>query len=162
MTYLVINREAVAKLLEAICNKPGIDCTDLMTSFTGSFHVLACLLMMREKCIFPIIWYIDLHGLSLIIGQNCCLNSSNSDVFLEHEPQSTATKNMIHIAQSKSLWIPCRLRWFSQFDQKMKNQNSVEAMKVDLPRMNFFTAIHYIHKMFSGCFCTVTFYWIRY
>ncbi|RVX08632.1 Triacylglycerol lipase 2 [Vitis vinifera] len=58
--------EAVAKLLEAICNKPGIDCTDLMTSFTG---------------------------------QNCCLNSSNSDVFLEHEPQSTATKNMIHIAQ---------------------------------------------------------------
>ncbi|KAL5865287.1 hypothetical protein ACOSQ3_002801 [Xanthoceras sorbifolium] len=32
-------------------------------------------------------------------GPNCCLNSSRTNVFLEHEPQSTATKNMIHIAQ---------------------------------------------------------------
>ncbi|KAL3754429.1 hypothetical protein ACJRO7_001634 [Eucalyptus globulus] len=32
-------------------------------------------------------------------GQNCCLNSSRSDIFLNHEPQSTATKNMIHLAQ---------------------------------------------------------------
>ncbi|KAJ6880438.1 hypothetical protein NC652_033700 [Populus alba x Populus x berolinensis] len=30
---------------------------------------------------------------------NCCLNSSIVDVFLSHEPQSTATKNMIHISQ---------------------------------------------------------------
>uniref|UniRef100_A0A6N2MTI5 Uncharacterized protein n=1 Tax=Salix viminalis TaxID=40686 RepID=A0A6N2MTI5_SALVM len=58
--------EAVVKLLKIICNKPGIDCTDLLTSFTG---------------------------------QNCCLNSSIVDVFLSHEPQSTATKNMIHISQ---------------------------------------------------------------
>lgn len=58
--------EAVVKLLKIICNKPGVDCTDLLTSFTG---------------------------------QNCCLNSSIVDVFLSHEPQSTATKNMIHISQ---------------------------------------------------------------
>ncbi|CAM8957465.1 unnamed protein product [Rhodiola kirilowii] len=58
--------EAVINLLKAICSNPGIDCTDLLTSFTG---------------------------------KNCCLNSSVVDVFLEHEPQATATKNMIHIAQ---------------------------------------------------------------
>lgn len=58
--------EAVIKLLVDICSKPGVDCTNLLNSFTG---------------------------------QNCCLNSSIVDVFLEHEPQSTATKNMIHIAQ---------------------------------------------------------------
>uniref|UniRef100_M1DB78 Triacylglycerol lipase 2 n=1 Tax=Solanum tuberosum TaxID=4113 RepID=M1DB78_SOLTU len=32
-------------------------------------------------------------------GPNCCVNSSRTDIFLEHEPQATATKNMIHIAQ---------------------------------------------------------------
>ncbi|KAJ9551884.1 hypothetical protein OSB04_015929 [Centaurea solstitialis] len=32
-------------------------------------------------------------------GQNCCLNSSMTDKFLQHEPQSTATKNVIHLAQ---------------------------------------------------------------
>ncbi|KAJ9686567.1 hypothetical protein PVL29_015445 [Vitis rotundifolia] len=58
--------EAVVNLLKAICKKPGVDCTDLLTSFTG---------------------------------QNCCLNSSIVDVFLEHEPQSTATKNTIHLSQ---------------------------------------------------------------
>ncbi|KAL3509965.1 hypothetical protein ACH5RR_029366 [Cinchona calisaya] len=32
-------------------------------------------------------------------GPNCCVNSSKTDYFLEHEPQSTATKNLIHLAQ---------------------------------------------------------------
>ncbi|XP_049366253.1 triacylglycerol lipase 2-like [Solanum verrucosum] len=32
-------------------------------------------------------------------GPNCCVNSSRTDIFLEHEPQATATKNMVHIAQ---------------------------------------------------------------
>ncbi|XP_018840772.1 triacylglycerol lipase 2-like [Juglans regia] len=58
--------EAVIKLLQDICSKPGVDCTNLLTSFTG---------------------------------KNCCLNSSIVDVFLDHEPQPTATKNLIHLAQ---------------------------------------------------------------
>ena len=37
----------------------------------------------------------------LVLGPNCCLNSSRTNEFLDHEPQSTATKNMIHLAQSK-------------------------------------------------------------
>ncbi|XP_015580726.2 triacylglycerol lipase 2 isoform X1 [Ricinus communis] len=58
--------EAVVKFLKDICKKANVDCTNLLTAFTG---------------------------------QNCCLNSSIVDVFLDHEPQSTATKNMIHISQ---------------------------------------------------------------
>ncbi|CAL5403402.1 unnamed protein product [Camellia sinensis] len=58
--------DAVIALFKAICNKPGVDCTNLLTSFTG---------------------------------QNCCLNSSIVEVFLEYEPQPTSTKNMVHVAQ---------------------------------------------------------------
>jgi len=36
------------------------------------------------------------------IGPNCCINSSKVDSYLEHEPQPTATKNLIHFSQSKS------------------------------------------------------------
>nr|GMD90932.1 triacylglycerol lipase 2-like [Ipomoea batatas] len=32
-------------------------------------------------------------------GPNCCVNSSRTVILLEHEPQSTATNNLIHIAQ---------------------------------------------------------------
>ncbi|KAE8696888.1 triacylglycerol lipase 2-like [Hibiscus syriacus] len=58
--------ETVVKLLKEICSKPGVDCTNLLTSFTG---------------------------------QNCCLNSSIVNMFLVHEPQPSATKNMVHLAQ---------------------------------------------------------------
>ncbi|KAK8476495.1 hypothetical protein V6N13_112553 [Hibiscus sabdariffa] len=58
--------EAVVKLLKDICSKPDVDCTNLLTSFTG---------------------------------QNCCLNSSIVNIFLDHEPQPSSTKNMIHLAQ---------------------------------------------------------------
>ncbi|XP_008788885.2 triacylglycerol lipase 2-like [Phoenix dactylifera] len=60
------NGEAVHKFLTTLCKQPGINCYDLMTTFTG---------------------------------KNCCLNSSSVDVFLDHEPQPTATKNMVHLAQ---------------------------------------------------------------
>ncbi|KAL6136973.1 hypothetical protein ACLB2K_062268 [Fragaria x ananassa] len=58
--------EAIVKFLNASCAKSGVDCTNLLTSFTG---------------------------------QNCCLNPSIVQVFLAHEPQASATKNMIHISQ---------------------------------------------------------------
>ncbi|XP_062103604.1 triacylglycerol lipase 2-like [Humulus lupulus] len=58
--------QEISKLVENICNKPGINCSDLLTAFTGS---------------------------------NCCINTSTINVFLEHEPQPTATRNLIHLAQ---------------------------------------------------------------
>ncbi|OVA17526.1 Alpha/beta hydrolase fold-1 [Macleaya cordata] len=59
--------EAVGKFLRCLCSTPGVDCYDLMTSFTG---------------------------------RNCCLNASTVELFLKNEPQSTATKNMVHLAQT--------------------------------------------------------------
>ncbi|KAH7520906.1 hypothetical protein FEM48_Zijuj08G0195400 [Ziziphus jujuba var. spinosa] len=56
----------VEKLLKDVCKNLAVDCTNLLTIFTG---------------------------------QNCCLNSSIVDIFLAHEPQSSATRNMIHLAQ---------------------------------------------------------------
>ncbi|VYS66784.1 unnamed protein product [Arabidopsis thaliana] len=44
---------------------------------------------------------IDCYDLvSVITGKNCCLNASTIDLFLANEPQSTSTKNMIHLAQT--------------------------------------------------------------
>ncbi|CAA0823483.1 Triacylglycerol lipase 2 [Striga hermonthica] len=44
---------------------------------------------------------IDCYDLmSAFTGRNCCLNSSTVDIFLKHEPQSTSTKNLVHLAQT--------------------------------------------------------------
>ncbi|XP_058093258.1 triacylglycerol lipase 2-like isoform X1 [Magnolia sinica] len=59
--------KAVADFLKTLCANPGVDCFDLIRSFTG---------------------------------KNCCLNESTVDLFLKYEPQSTATKNMVHLAQT--------------------------------------------------------------
>ncbi|KAG8366782.1 hypothetical protein BUALT_Bualt16G0003500 [Buddleja alternifolia] len=38
--------------------------------------------------------------LSAFTGRNCCLNSSTVELFLKNEPQSTATKNLVHMSQT--------------------------------------------------------------
>nr|GEX24115.1 triacylglycerol lipase 2-like [Tanacetum cinerariifolium] len=35
-----------------------------------------------------------------LTGKNCCLNASTVDEFLRNEPQSTSTKNLVHLAQT--------------------------------------------------------------
>ncbi|MFS7995287.1 putative triacylglycerol lipase [Helianthus anomalus] len=70
--------DAVTKFLKKMCAQPGVDCTNLLNSFTDC----------RTKTQ-------SLSGL----GKNCCLKPSIVDVFLDHEPQPSSTKNMIHIAQ---------------------------------------------------------------
>ncbi|XP_008802257.2 triacylglycerol lipase 2 [Phoenix dactylifera] len=57
----------VAHFLDALCLEPGVDCYNLLQSFTGN---------------------------------NCCLNASTVELFLEYEPQSTATRTMVHLAQT--------------------------------------------------------------
>lgn len=37
--------------------------------------------------------------LAAVTGPNCCLNPSSLDLFYEHTPQSTATKNFVHLSQ---------------------------------------------------------------
>ncbi|KAJ6873861.1 triacylglycerol lipase 2-like isoform X2 [Populus alba x Populus x berolinensis] len=53
--------------------------------------------LLEDICIMPGIDCSDL--LTAITGPNCCLNSSRTKIFLDYVPQSTATKNIIHLAQ---------------------------------------------------------------
>ncbi|XP_059282744.1 triacylglycerol lipase 2-like [Lycium ferocissimum] len=38
--------------------------------------------------------------MTALTGKNCCLNASTVELFLNEEPQSTSTKNMVHLAQT--------------------------------------------------------------
>ncbi|XP_020203373.1 triacylglycerol lipase 2 [Cajanus cajan] len=50
-------------------------------------------------------------------GPNCCINSSRIDVFLDHEPQPTATKNLIHLSQM------IRTGNIAKYDYDVQEQN---------------------------------------
>ncbi|XP_047172447.1 triacylglycerol lipase 2 isoform X2 [Vigna umbellata] len=53
---------------------------------------------LKSLCVYPGIDCYDL--MTALTGKNCCLNSSTVDLFLMNEPQSTSTKNMVHLAQT--------------------------------------------------------------
>ncbi|KAL5717638.1 sterol esterase [Ranunculus cassubicifolius] len=53
---------------------------------------------LHSLCANPQINCYDL--MSSFTGRNCCLNESTVDLFLMNEPQSTSTKNMVHLAQT--------------------------------------------------------------
>lgn len=53
---------------------------------------------LKSLCANPGVNCYDL--LTAITGKNCCLNASTVNIFLKNEPQSTATKNMVHLAQT--------------------------------------------------------------
>ncbi|XP_030481572.2 triacylglycerol lipase 2 [Cannabis sativa] len=53
---------------------------------------------LKGLCAYPGVDCYDL--MSAITGRNCCLNVSTVDLFLKNEPQSTSTKNMVHLAQT--------------------------------------------------------------
>ncbi|KAK7377694.1 hypothetical protein VNO80_03124 [Phaseolus coccineus] len=53
---------------------------------------------LKSLCAYPGIDCYDL--MTALTGKNCCLNSSTVDIFLRNEPQSTSTKNMVHLAQT--------------------------------------------------------------
>ncbi|KAG1330902.1 hypothetical protein COCNU_02G008700 [Cocos nucifera] len=72
------NRPQVAHFLAMLCRDPGVDCYNLLQSFTG----------------------IDSFDAAVFLGNNCCLNTSTVELFLEYEPQSTATRTMVHLAQT--------------------------------------------------------------
>lgn len=53
---------------------------------------------LKTLCANPVVNCYDL--LTSLTGRNCCLNSSTVDLFLRNEPQSTSTKNMVHLSQT--------------------------------------------------------------
>ncbi|EEF50924.1 triacylglycerol lipase 2 precursor [Ricinus communis] len=55
-------------------------------------------LFLQALCAYPGVDCYDL--LTAVTGHNCCLNASTVDLFLMNEPQSTSTKNMVHLGQT--------------------------------------------------------------
>ncbi|KAL8199501.1 hypothetical protein R6Q57_013069 [Mikania cordata] len=53
---------------------------------------------LKALCADPKVDCYDL--MTALTGKNCCLNASTVDTFLRNEPQSTATKNLVHLAQT--------------------------------------------------------------
>ncbi|CAA6668398.1 unnamed protein product [Spirodela intermedia] len=54
--------------------------------------------LMKKLCQNPTLNCYDL--MTAFTGMNCCLNESTVELYLEYEPQSTSTKNMVHLAQT--------------------------------------------------------------
>ncbi|XP_073278379.1 triacylglycerol lipase 2 isoform X1 [Primulina huaijiensis] len=55
-------------------------------------------MFMKTLCDNPEVNCYDL--LTALTGNNCCLNKSTIDIALKNEPQSTSTKNLIHLSQT--------------------------------------------------------------
>ncbi|KAK8664071.1 hypothetical protein V6N13_083874 [Hibiscus sabdariffa] len=53
---------------------------------------------LRTLCSYPGVDCDDL--LTAITGKNCCLNASAVELFLKNAPQSTSSKNMVHLSQT--------------------------------------------------------------
>ncbi|CAN4076107.1 unnamed protein product [Withania somnifera] len=50
---------------------------------------------------FFVLGRVDCYDLmTAFTGKNCCLNASTVEIFLNDEPQSTSTKNLVHLAQT--------------------------------------------------------------
>ncbi|KAH7660078.1 lysosomal acid lipase/cholesteryl ester hydrolase protein [Dioscorea alata] len=71
--------------------------------------------LLKNLCKQPGVNCYDL--MSAITGKNCCLNASTIALYQEHEPQPTATKNMIHLAQM------IRKGTITKFDYGNKDEN---------------------------------------
>lgn len=54
--------------------------------------------LLKALCAQPGVDCYDL--LTALTGKNCCLNASTVELFLKNEPQSTSTKNLVHLAQT--------------------------------------------------------------
>ncbi|KAK4340692.1 hypothetical protein RND71_039193 [Anisodus tanguticus] len=54
--------------------------------------------LLKFLCAQPGVDCYDL--MTALTGKNCCLNASTVELFLNDEPQSTSTKNMVHLAQT--------------------------------------------------------------
>ncbi|WCJ37480.1 Triacylglycerol lipase 2 [Euphorbia peplus] len=89
--------QAATKLLENVCDKPGVNCSNLMEALTGP---------------------------------NCCVNSSKIINLLDIEPQSTSTKNLIHLAQM------IRTGKIAMFDYENEAQNMAHYKQPSPPVYN--------------------------
>ncbi|MBA0653230.1 hypothetical protein Goklo_020428 [Gossypium klotzschianum] len=94
--------DVLGPILEKICNEPGTNCSELMTALTGPFPSIA-----RYK------------SLTSMAGE-----------LLKHEPQPTATKNIIHLSQM------IRTGTIAMYDYGSEDENKEHYGQSDPPAYN--------------------------
>ncbi|KAG4120699.1 hypothetical protein ERO13_D11G159350v2 [Gossypium hirsutum] len=70
--------------------------------------------------------------MTALTGPNCCINSSRAGELLKHEPQPTATKNIIHLSQSKVI----RTGTIAMYDYGSEDENKEHYGQSDPPAYN--------------------------
>ncbi|XP_062010324.1 triacylglycerol lipase 2-like [Rosa rugosa] len=72
--------------------------------------------------------------LSVLTGKNCCLNASTVDLFLDHQPQSTSTKNLVHLSQVVRNGVLMKYD-YGRFDLNYMHYGSFSAPHYDLSKI---------------------------
>lgn len=90
--------------------------------------------LLRVLCTRPGVDCYDL--LTAITGHNCCLNSSTVQLFLKNEPQSTSTKNMVHLAQIARTGV------LAKFNYGTINHNLMHYGEINPPIYNLSNIPH--------------------
>lgn len=105
----LMSRDVGSKFLDGICKTLNLNCANLMSFFTGALHftndeeISLNFYVSNSLYFHNYLFYFGISFLLLnFIGPNCCINASRIDIYLDHEPQPTSTKNLIHFSQSKS------------------------------------------------------------
>ncbi|ERM96922.1 hypothetical protein AMTRI_Chr10g3930 [Amborella trichopoda] len=84
--------------------------------------------LVKGVCMNP---HIDCFNMvSAITGKNCCLNSSTIELFLQYEPQSTSTRNMVHLAQM------IKNGDVAKYDYGNPNENMIHYSQSTPPKYN--------------------------
>ncbi|KAK4347723.1 hypothetical protein RND71_034062 [Anisodus tanguticus] len=74
--------------------------------------------------------------ITALTGKNCCLNASTVELFLKNEPQSTSTKNLIHLSQTVRDGV------LSKYDYGSNDFNQAHYGETKPPRYNLTNIPH--------------------
>ncbi|KAK4710570.1 hypothetical protein R3W88_005083 [Solanum pinnatisectum] len=74
--------------------------------------------------------------ITALTGKNCCLNASTVDHFLKNEPQSTSTKNLVHLSQTVRDGV------LSKYDYGSNDFNQAHYGETKPPRYNLTNIPH--------------------
>ncbi|KAK9925494.1 hypothetical protein M0R45_033816 [Rubus argutus] len=89
-------------------------------------------LLVDYLCASPGVYCYDL--MAALTGKNCCLNASTVDLFLDHEPQSTSTKTLVHLSQIVRNGVLAKYD-YGRLDYNFMQYGSISPPRYDLSKI---------------------------
>ncbi|XP_022928314.1 triacylglycerol lipase 2-like [Cucurbita moschata] len=121
----VIGAVAARSLLPQVVTKAlGVEEFNPKGKAVGNF--------LKSLCFRPRVNCYDL--LSAFTGKNCCLNSSTVELFLKNEPQSTSTKNMVHLSQIVQYGVLAKFN-YGRMDYNLRHYGRINPPLYDLSKI---------------------------